>query len=157
MGPDKNIDKLIKKLDLKASTDLDQKIHSQIDKVSPSTKLNLWITFPKNKIMRFAAMIAVVILAFYSGIAYKNRSHQEQLNQLANELNLKSVAELMSYASLSKAFREGDMEALDKQLEVAEKKIKSTVKTRLTIDQLLCEFDDCDKIQKGESHENHKI
>ena len=146
MRPQNNIDKLIKKLDLKAGTDLDKKIHSQIDKVSVSTKPNLWITLPKNKIMRFAAMIAVVILAFYSGIAYKDRSHQKQIDQLAVELNLKSSAELMSYISLSRAFRNGDMEALDKQLKIAEKKTGSRVKTRLTIDQLICEFDDCDDL-----------
>ena len=146
MRPQNNIDKLIKKLDLKAGTDLDKKIHSQIDKVSATTKPNLWITFPKNKIMRFAAVIAVVILAFYLGIAYKGKSHQKQLDYLAAELNLKSSVELMSYISLSRAFRDGDMEALDKQLKIAEKKTGSGLRERITIDQLICEFDDCDKI-----------
>ena len=144
MGPDKNIDKLIKKLDLKASTDLDQKIHSEIDKVQAQP--NIKPTFAKNKMMRFAAMIAVVALAFYSGIAYKDRSHQKQLTQVAVELNLKSPAELMSYISLSRAFRDGDMELLDKHFEIADKKIGSRLKERLTIDQLICEFDDCDDL-----------
>ncbi len=145
MGPDKNIDKLIKKLNLKASADLDKKIHSEIDKAQPQP--NIKPTFAKNKIMRFAAMIAVVALAFYSGIAYKDRSHQKQLTQVAVELNLKSPAELMSYISLSRAFRDGDdMELLDKHFEIADKKINSRLKTRLTIDQLICEFDDCDKL-----------
>lgn len=137
-----NIDKLIKNINLNTSPGLDNKIHAQIDKAKPIIKP----TFAKNKIMRFAAMIAVIALAFYSGIAYKNRAHQEQLTDLAAELNLRSTAELMSYISLSKAFRQGDMEALDKQFEIADKKTTSNTKTRLTVDQLICEFDDCDKL-----------
>ena len=145
MRPKNNIDKLIKNLDLKASADLDNKIHRQIDKAQAQP--NIKPTFAKNKIMRFAAMIAVVALAFYSGIAYKDRSHQKQLDYLAVELNLKSPAELMSYISLSRAFRQGDdMELLDKYFEIADKKINSQIKTRLTIDQLMCEFDDCDDL-----------
>ncbi len=142
MGPE-NIDKLIKNINLKASPSLDKKIHAEIDKAKPNIKP----TFAKIKIMRFAAMIAVVFLAFYSGIAYKNRSHQEQIVQIATELNLKSPAELMSYISLSRAFRDGDdMELLDKHFEIANKKMNSRLKTRLTIDQLMCEFDDCDDL-----------
>ncbi len=145
MRPKNNIDKLIKKLDLKASADLDNKIHRQIDKAQAQP--NIKPTFAKNKIMRFAAMIAVVALAFYSGIAYKDRSHQKQLDYLAVELNLKSSAELMSYISLSRAFRDGDdMELLDKHFKIADKKINSQIKTRLTIDQLICEIDDCDDL-----------
>ena len=136
------IDKLIKNINLNASPDLDNKIHAQIDKARPNIKP----TFAKNKIMRFAAMIAIAFLAFYSGIAYKNRAHQEQLAEVATELNLRSTAELMSYISLSRAFRQGNgTEALDKQLEIADKKTIKT-KTRLTIDQLLCESDDCDEL-----------
>ncbi len=144
MGP-QNIDKLIKNINLKASPGLDKKVHAEIDKVQAQP--NIKPTFAKIKIMRFAAMIAVVFLAFYSGIAYKNRSHQEQLTKIADELNLKSTAELMSYISLSRAFRDGDdMELLDKHFEVANKKMNSRSKTRLTIDQLICELDDCDKL-----------
>jgi len=137
-----NIDKLIKNIDLKASPGLDNKIHTQIDKAQPNIKP----TFAKIKIMRVAAMIAVVALAFYAGIVYKNRAHKQQLTKIAKDLNLSSASELTSYASLSKAFRDGDMEALDKQFKIADKKMSSRLKTRLTIDQLICEFDECNDL-----------
>jgi len=65
MGPQNNIDKLIKKLDLKASTDLDQKIHSEIDK-TPAQQPNIWRIIMKNRITKIAAVAAIIIVCVLS-------------------------------------------------------------------------------------------
>lgn len=69
MGPKNNIDKLIKKLDLKASTDLDNKIHRQIDKAlarpkktQPVQQPNIWRILMNSKTTKFAAAAAVICI-----------------------------------------------------------------------------------------------
>jgi hypothetical protein len=50
----------------------------------------------------------------------------------------------MSVVSLNKAFRDGGMKGMEKQFDTTERKIKP--ESRLTIDQLICELEKCEKI-----------
>ncbi len=98
MGLDKNIDKLIKKLDLKASTDLDQKIHSQIDnalarpkKTQPAQQPNIWKLIVKSKMTKITTA-AVIIMAVLIGI-----------NQFGGSIEISSVAFAKVFAEIKKA------------------------------------------------------
>ena len=58
-----------------------------------------------------------------------------------------SLSELTSVISLNAVFRDGGMEAVEKQFNEV-KRVKPGLKERITIDQLLCELDDCKEILK---------
>ena len=69
MKPAENINKLIKKLNLKASSELDQKVHNEISKTlaesektkSAPSKPNTWRIIMTNKITKLAAAAAIII------------------------------------------------------------------------------------------------
>ncbi|MCK4753348.1 MAG: hypothetical protein KAS75_07870 [Planctomycetes bacterium] len=81
MKPAENINNLIKKLNLKASTELDQKVHNEISKIlaesektkSAPSKLNTWRIIMTNKITKLAAA-AVIIIAVVFGITVLDKS-----------------------------------------------------------------------------------
>jgi len=57
-----------------------------------------------------------------------------------------SLSELTSVMSLNKAFYSGGMEAVEKQFNEVEKRVKLGLKEHITINQLLCDSDDCKEI-----------
>jgi len=75
MRPAENIDKLIKKLHVKASAELDKRVHSEISKALAESKetksakdeSNIWRTIMKSRIMKLA-VAAVIIIAVLAGI-----------------------------------------------------------------------------------------
>ncbi|OHB78654.1 MAG: hypothetical protein A2Z25_20635 [Planctomycetes bacterium RBG_16_55_9] len=71
MNTSENIDKLIKKLHLKASADLDKRVHEDISRalVEPASPPEIWRTIMKAKTARFAAA-AVIALVVIGGITF---------------------------------------------------------------------------------------
>ena len=88
MRPAETIDKLIKKLETKASAELDERVHSEISKAlaksekTKSAKLepNIWRIIMKSRITKLAAA-AVIIIAVLIGI-----------NQFGGSLDIAGVA-----------------------------------------------------------------
>ena len=115
MRLDKNIDKLIKKLDLKASTDLDEKIHNEIDNASTGQQ-NLWELFTRAKVIRFAAAAMIIVTACFLFIS---QEPNEQKKAAKNAQTVHSPAELTTFASLSFAYRRGGMEMVEKVFDKA--------------------------------------
>jgi len=77
MRPAENINELIKKLQLKASADLDKRVHDDISAAlaksqkteSARTEPNIWRTIMRSRITKFAAA-AVIIITVFVGIHY---------------------------------------------------------------------------------------
>jgi len=77
MRPTDNINRLIKKLQLKASADLDRRVHNDISSAlaesqkteSAHSKPNIWRTIMKSKITKLAAA-AVIIIAVFLGMYF---------------------------------------------------------------------------------------
>ena len=77
MRPADNINELIKKLKLKASADLDKRVHDDIYAAlaksqkteSARTELNIWRTIMKSRITKLAAAAVIIITVFF-GINY---------------------------------------------------------------------------------------
>jgi len=78
MRPAETIDKLIKKLHLTASAELDERVHSEISKALAEPKEieaaklepNVWRIIMKSRIAKFAAAAAVIIIAVLTGLPF---------------------------------------------------------------------------------------
>jgi hypothetical protein len=77
MIPADNINELIKKLKLKASADLDRRVHEDISGAlvesrkteSAATRSNIWRIIMKSRITKLAAAV-VIIIAFFAGLHF---------------------------------------------------------------------------------------
>jgi len=106
-------------------------------------QVSIWLIIAKSRLTRFAAA-AVVIVAI--GILLYPKEPDIVVERPKTVRVEKTPAELMSVISLSMAFRDGDMEAMEKQFEKAEKKLRPGPRERITIDQLICELEECEEI-----------
>ena len=99
MRPADNIDQLIKKLHLKASADLDKRVHDKISrapaelkrKQSAVTRPNIWSNIMKNPMTKLAAAAAIIIVAFI-GIHQFDKSSiawAQVVEQLSNHTKYK--------------------------------------------------------------------
>ncbi|MHC4759620.1 MAG: hypothetical protein ACYTE8_13310 [Planctomycetota bacterium] len=70
----------------------------------------------------------------------------EQIDDTAVVVVGKTPAQMVSLASLNLAYRRGGMEAMDEQFEEAEKKLRPQLRKRITIEQLICELEECEEI-----------
>ncbi len=87
---------------------------------------------------------AVIIIAVGLFIAYQGPGKQINDSDTSKVVSASaSASEMMSVISLNMVFRDGDMEAIEKHLDEAERKIKPKLKEHLTIDQLICELNGC--------------
>ena len=74
MRPADKIDKLIKKLQTKASVELDERVHSEISKALAETKKtqsvkpgpNIWSIIMKSRITKFAAAAVIILIVVFS-------------------------------------------------------------------------------------------
>jgi hypothetical protein len=94
MRPADNINQLIKKLHLKASADLDKRVHEKITKAPAELKQkqsaimqpNVWRNIMKNPMTKLAAAAAIIIVAFI-GISQFDKSSvawAQVVEQLSN-------------------------------------------------------------------------
>ena len=99
MRPADNINQLIKKLHLKASADLDKKVHDEITKApaklnrkqSAVTGPKIWSNIMKNPMTKLAAAAAIIIVAFI-GISQFDKSSvawAQVVEQLSNHTKYK--------------------------------------------------------------------
>jgi hypothetical protein len=147
MRPTEKIEKLVRKFEIDANARKDQKTldelmqaHANSKRVRQSaTSANTW------RIIKFsAAAVVVVLAACWFIMSDRGEPKQHQTNRSVVAANPKTPVELVSVISLNMVFRDGGMKAMEKQLDKAERKIKPEL--RLTIDQLICELEECEKI-----------
>lgn len=154
----KNIEKHIKniyanKMRVTTSAELDEKILANSmnileelkNKKSAPPVLDMWRIIVKSRITQFAAVVVVATALCWLGASNTGKPEQQEINGSTVAVISETPAELMSVISLSITFREGDMEAVERQLDKAERKVRPGLTERLTIDQLLCELEECEE------------
>ena len=159
----KNIEKHIKniyanKMRITTSAELDEKILTNSmntleelkNKKSAVISPNIWIIIAKSRMTQFAAVVVVALALCWLAVSNTGELEQDRINGSAVAVISETPAELMSVISLSITFRDGDMEALERQLDRAERKVRPGLTERLTIDQLLCELEECEETQERE-------
>jgi hypothetical protein len=142
-----NIKRLIKNAKVKTNPQVNKAVLndllSTLDK-SKGKQPNILRIFVKSRIAKFA-VAAGIIAAFYLFFNY-NRSIPIEAPKIPQISESKTPAQLTTILSLNMAFGRGGMEAVEKQFVEADKKIRQSLKERVTIKQLLCELNDCEEI-----------
>ena len=140
---EKNISRLLKQSDNstvpseKFTQDLIAKSLNELSQKQPGKSVRL---------LRLAKITAaaVIILAVSLFVDYRRPGNQINDSDTSKVVPASaSPSEMMSVISLNLIFRDGDMEAIEKHLDKAERKTKPKLKEHLTIDQLICELDGC--------------
>ena len=142
------------KLQVTTSTNLDQRVLANVTDTleelkrekSAATQPNIWRIIVKSRITQLAAVVVVVLAVCWLAVSDRGELEQQQNNGRAVAVTPETPAELMSVISLSMVFRDGDMEAMEKQFDKAEKLVRPGLKERITIDQLICELEECKQI-----------
>jgi len=141
---DKKIEKLLQNLANESLPDdiaaLAEQKSKQFSRKIAEQKQNVWTIIMQSKMTKIAAA-AVIIIAISLFFMQREQSRETKTPQMTK--TAKSPAELLTMASLNLAYRHGGMQAMEKQFDKAEKKVKPGLKTRLTVDQLICELNGC--------------
>ena len=153
MKKDKNTEKLIKdvytnKLQVSPSRRLDERVLANsmdaLDKAKnekpANIQPNIWVVTARSRIAQVAAMIIVVSAICLVALNDKGEIAKNETAGPEIALVPKSPAKPLSLISLNMTLRYGEIEDVEKQLDMAEKRTKLQ---RLTIDQLICELDGC--------------
>jgi len=147
---EKEIKQSIKKLTVNSSDEIHGRILDKLlkvmDKSNKQTAIkqpNIWRAIAKNKITQLAAAIVVVLAACWLIVSDKSKPEQHKTTGLEIAVISETPAELVSVITLNTAFQNGGMQAMEKQFEKAEEKVKPGLKTRLTVDELICELYGC--------------
>jgi hypothetical protein len=146
MKPEKRIENLIRKINVTPDAEKDIKTlqdvleaHKKSQKAAnPAVIVNKW------KIVQLAAAAAVICVVSLFFITDTNNRQYNETKEAA--LESKMPSELTTVISLNMAFRNGDMQSLQNQLNEADKKLKHGRENRVTIDQLISELNEYDKI-----------
>jgi len=152
MKKDKNTEKHIKdvytnKLQVSTSGSLDERILANsmdtLDKLGnekpANIQPNVCLMVAKSRITQAAAVIIVVSAICL--VALNDKGEPGRNETAGPEIALMAETNRpLSLISLNMTLRYGDMEDVEKQLDMAGKRTKPQ---RLTIDQLICELDGC--------------
>ena len=110
---------------------------------SANTQRDIWVIIAKSRITQVAVVLIVLSAIRLLTLSDKGKLEQHETTGLEIAVISETPAELVSAIMLNMAFRDGGMQAMEKQFDKAEKKVKPGLKTRLTVDQLICELDGC--------------
>ena len=120
-----------------------QRVRDALIKEQQSPNVRIWRMIWKSPITRIAAA-AVIIIAIGFFAVYQGPD--EQIETVGILEASRTPAEMLTLASINAAYRKGGMKAMEKQFDKVEKKVKSTLRERITIGQLICELEGCEKI-----------
>jgi hypothetical protein len=95
-------------------------------------------------ISRLAAAIILILIMCWFLINYDNNKQQDSNIIVSSENN--TASEVVSIITLNRAFRDGGIDAVEKQFEKAEKKAVPCLKKNITIDQLIYELEQSEEI-----------
>ncbi len=143
MKPAKNIEKLIKNIDIDTNAKMDKAVLDNVLKAFEHTKKeksaklepNIWKIIMKSRITKLAAA-AVIIVAIGLFIAYQDSRKIEPAQVVSVS---KSPAEMLTAASLNTAYRRGGIEAVERQCDEAMEKLGPRQR-KITVRELLTEF-----------------
>ena len=151
MKPAENTKRLIKNARIKINPEVKKaalkQLINELEKSkttsSTATKPNIWRIIIKNRITQVAALFT---LLFALSVFTLNDKHQLRQNETKITEISETPAELLNAFSLNMAFRDDGIEGVMKKFRQAEEKVKRGLNERLTIDQLICELEECEKI-----------
>lgn len=154
MSPD-DLKKQIKNLKLKASVQLDQKIHSQIKnalaqpEVTSATKQpNIWRIIKQSPAMKLAA--AVVIMTTLCFIFFYTGTNEQSGNIGLREVQSKSTAEMMSVLTINTIYRQGGFDAVQRHFEMISEMKGSHQRHTITLCDILAELN-------GNGHDRRQL
>ena len=155
MRPTKKIDKLIKKLQTKASAELDQRVHCEISKAlaesqkttSAEIRPNAWRIIMKRPITKFAAAAVIVIVA---GIFLVHLGPGEQRDTPAVSEAAKSSVEMSSVLIINRIYRKSGFDAVQQHLEKINEMKASPRRETITLSDILAELN-------GNGHERRQL
>jgi hypothetical protein len=139
----KNIKKQIKELKINASAELDERINEKFVQALGHKKTTLPIlrTVIESRIIRYAAA-AGIIGAIWLAARHKEEIDRPVVNKPAVVMEFENNTDMVNIFSLNKAFRDGGIEAVEKQLEKADE-AKPKPKQCLSVDEMICELYGC--------------
>ncbi len=148
------IEKLISKFRIDTNPDRDRQILGQLLRAQENSKHQ---TIALNRDIRkistrskiaatLAAAAAVIVVLAVSRLTVSDKGGLPRPGGPEMAAVSKTPAELLSAFSLNMAFRDGGIEAVTEQFQQAREKVKRGQTKRLTIDQLICELEECEKI-----------
>ena len=154
MKPAKDIEKLIKNIDIDTNAKMDEAVLNNTLEAfeksegvkSAERRPNIWRIIVKSRIIRLAAAVVVILAVCWLAVSDRGELKEQETNGPVAAAKSKTPAELVSVISLSMVFRDGGIEAVEKQFDKAEKKVRPGLKERITIDQLICELEECEEI-----------
>ena len=139
------------KLRVTTSSDLDKRVLANsmnvLEKVkskdSAKTQRDIWAIAARSRITQVAAVL--IVLSAICLLTLSDKGEPKQYETAGTEVAVisETPAELVSAISLSMAFRDGDLKAVERQFDKAEKKVKPSLTEQITIDQLICELEGC--------------
>ena len=144
----KNIEKIIKKFDIDVNPGRDRAIFDELQKAQSESRQTAAL---RPNISRFlvnsrvvhtavAAAIVIVLSLFWFAVNESDQQQRRQSDRLVAAAASKTPSELVSVVSLNIVFRDGDMKAVERQFEQAEKKVFPTLRESIVIDQLISEL-----------------
>ncbi len=154
MKPTEDIEKLIKNIEIDTNARMDQAVLDDVLRAlekskkakSPASQPSIWRIIAKSPIIKIAAIVVVALAVCLLTVSDRGELEQQQTNGPLVAMRYETPAELVSVISLNMVFRDGNMEAMEKQFDKAENKVKPGLKTRLTVEQLIRELERCEKI-----------
>jgi hypothetical protein len=108
----------------------------------------IWGVIVKGGIVAAAAGVVIMLAIKLPGTSRENENSRPAGGGKIAATRVQSLSELMSVISLNTVFRDGGMEAVEKRFNEVEKRVRPGLKERITINQLMCELDDCKEILK---------
>jgi len=144
----------IKKLFFKANVTVSSKVNNKIlgdtlgafeksmNTTSADYRPNAWRVLVKSRVAQIAvaAAIFIVLSLFWFAVNESKEPQRRQSDRLVAAVTSKTPAEMVSVISLNMVFRDGDMKAVERQFEQAEKKVRPTLRESVAIDQLISEL-----------------
>jgi hypothetical protein len=150
MRPVKDIEKLVKKFHINPTPHKRDKTLADALKAQQQshqkTSVSIVRIIIKSRAAQLTAAVVLIAICWFAVNNKKESIPQEHPKIVVVVKPQKTPAELTSVISLNMAFRDGGMDAVEQQFQKAEKRVCSTTKERLTIDQLLCELSECEEI-----------
>ncbi len=145
MRPTEKIDKLIKKLQIKASVELDQRVHSEISKAlakskktqSAEIRQTAWRIIMKRPITKFATAAVMVIVI---GIFLVHLGPGEQTDTPAVSEAAKSPVEMSSVLIINRIYRQSGFDAVLQHLEKINAMKSSPQRETITLSDILAEL-----------------
>ena len=148
------IKRFIKKAPIETNPEKDKEILGALLRASDNAKdttsaarNSAWRLIMESKMTKFAAAAIFIVLAlFWFALNDSDEPQRQQSDGLVAAAVSKTPAQLVSAISLNMVFRYGDMKAVEKQFEQAEKKVRPTLRESIAIDRLISEMEECEKI-----------